>query len=35
LEILLAGAMRRERVAEDTILQQAADIEQLNRLVIS
>lgn len=27
--------MRRERVAEETILQQAADIEQLNRLVMS
>ncbi|XP_024379513.1 kinesin-like protein KIN-12B [Physcomitrium patens] len=30
---LLAGALRREKIAEETIAQQAADLEQLTRLV--
>jgi hypothetical protein len=33
LEALLVGAARREKVAEERIAQQAAEIEQLNRLV--
>ena len=33
--MLLAAALRREKAAEDTIAQQAADLEQLNRLVRS
>ncbi|KAG0628802.1 hypothetical protein M758_1G054100 [Ceratodon purpureus] len=33
LEALLVGAARREKVAEDRIAQQSAEIEQLNRLV--
>lgn len=33
LEVLMAGAIRREKSAEETIAQQAADLEQLNRLV--
>lgn len=32
-EALLAGALRREKIAEETIAQQAADLEQLTRLV--
>lgn len=31
--MLLAGALRREKAAEETIAQQAADLEQLSRLV--
>lgn len=31
--MLLAGSLRREKTAEETIAQQAADIEQLSRLV--
>ena len=33
--MLLAGALRREKFAEETIAQQAADLEQLSRLVRS
>lgn len=33
-EAVLAGALRRERAAEEVINEQAAEIEQLNRLVI-
>ena len=33
LEVLLAGSLRREKTSEETIAQQAADIEQLSRLV--
>lgn len=32
-EVLLADALRREKAAEETIQQQAADLEQLSRLV--
>jgi hypothetical protein len=31
--MLLAAALRREKVADETIAQQAADLEQLSRLV--
>lgn len=33
IEALLAGSIRRERAAEEAMTQQAAEIEQLNRLV--
>lgn len=33
IEALLAGSIRRERAAEEVMTQQAAEIEQLNRLV--
>lgn len=35
LETTLAGALRREQMAEMTIRQLEAEIEQLNRLVLS
>ena len=34
IEALLAGSIRRERAAEEVMTQQAAEIEQLNRLVL-
>jgi hypothetical protein len=33
IEAVLAGSIRRERAVEEAMMQQAAEIEQLNRLV--
>lgn len=35
MELMLAGALRREQMAESSIKNLEAEIEQLNRLVIS